>query len=179
MRGTRRWGAAVVALAGALAVVGLGRDTTQGAENAAGAVDTAAMIASDNHRIVAELRSKIAGRENAPADSVFDNIKMFKGVPASRMLSIMEMGFARSLGVKCEHCHVAGKWASEDKKQKQVARDMAAMVRAINDTLLTRIPNLEGPHPTVNCTTCHRGQVKPALNLAAAGPAPGAPPPGH
>ena len=84
--------------------------------------------------------------------------------------------------VRCEHCHVAGKWASEDKKQKQIARDMSTMSRAINDTLLTRIPNLEGPHPTINCTTCHRGQVKPALNLPMAGAAPaapGSPAPGH
>ncbi len=165
MAGTRVWGVGLSALAGALALVALGRGTTHGAEGPGTPVDSAALIEVDNHRIAAELRTKIAGHENAPADSVFENIKLFKGVPAGRVLSIMEMGFARSLGVRCEHCHVAGKWASEDKKQKQIARDMSAMSRAINDTLLTRIPNLEGPHPTVNCTTCHRGQVKPALNL--------------
>jgi hypothetical protein len=75
------------------------------------------------------------------------------------------MGFARTLGAKCTLCHVDEKWASEDKKEKQIARDMAAMTRTINDSLLTRIPHLESEHPTVTCTTCHRGQKKPATSL--------------
>lgn len=172
MRGTRGWAALLVAMAVALAAVAA---TRSGAAGAAGAPATAADTAADtaaatlaaNQKTVAELREKIKGRENVSADSVFENIKLFKGVPAGRLLAIMEMGFSRSLGVRCEHCHVAGKWASEDKKQKQIARDMAAMSRTINDSLLAKIPNLGGPHPTVNCTTCHRGQVKPALNLPA------------
>ena len=54
------------------------------------------------------LRS-IAGRENQPAESVFKNIKIFKGVPAGRLVNIMNMGFGRSLGVSCGFCHVPGK----------------------------------------------------------------------
>src|ERR1043165_7282888 len=46
------------------------------------------------------LRS-IAGHENQPAESVFKNIKIFKGVPAARLVDIMNHGFGRSLGVSC------------------------------------------------------------------------------
>jgi hypothetical protein len=77
----------------------------------------------------------------------------------------MEMGYARSLGVNCTHCHTPEKWESEDKPQKQIARDMAAMVAQINGTHLKNIKNLKSENPVVNCTTCHRGEIKPALNL--------------
>src|ERR1051325_1594373 len=60
------------------------------------------------------LRS-IAGRENQPAESVFKNIKIFKGVPAGRLVNIMNNGFGRSLGVSCGFCHVPGKWDLDDK----------------------------------------------------------------
>ena len=57
------------------------------------------------------LRS-IAGRENQPAESVFKNIKILKGVPAGRLVNIMNMGFGRSLGVSCGFCHVPGQVGS-------------------------------------------------------------------
>jgi hypothetical protein len=38
-------------------------------------------------------------------------------------------------------------------------------VATINGTLLKNIQNLRSPNPTVTCTTCHRGQVKPATVL--------------
>jgi hypothetical protein len=77
----------------------------------------------------------------------------------------MDAGYANSLGVGCDHCHVAGEWESESKPQKQIARDMAAMAGRINRELLPAIGNLDSERPVVNCTTCHRGQVKPATSL--------------
>src|SRR5439155_16775136 len=126
------------------------------------AADTAARVRDSLTDVVLK---KIAGRESAPAESVFKNIKVFKGMPAGRLVRIMNFGFGRSLGVGCAHCHTVGEWDKEDRKEKQIARDMGAMMRAINDTLLLRIPNLQSKKPIVNCTTCHRGQVKPALDL--------------
>ena len=116
---------------------------------------------------IARLKEQIKGKEQEPAEKVFKNIQILKGVPAARLLAIMEMGYARSLGVNCTHCHVAEKWESEDKPTKQIARDMSAMVKTINTDLLKNIKNLKSETPTVNCTTCHRGQIKPALNLPA------------
>lgn len=119
----------------------------------------------DQAAALAELRKSIAGKEQAPAETVFKNIQLFKGMPAGRVLRIMELGYSRSLGVTCTHCHIPGVWEKDDKPTKQVARDMAAMVSTINSQHLKQIKNLKSETPTVNCTTCHRGQTKPALNL--------------
>jgi hypothetical protein len=121
--------------------------------------------AFDQAKAIADLTAQIKGKEQEPAETVFKNIQMFKGMPAMRVLKIMELGYARSLGVDCTHCHVAGQWEKEDKTTKQTARDMAKMVQTINGDLLKNIKNLKGPNSIINCTTCHRGQVKPALDL--------------
>ena len=120
----------------------------------------------DQKAAIAKLREQIKGRENDLAPTVFKNIKTMTNTPAGRLLSVMEFGFARSLGVNCTHCHVPDKWELEDKTQKQTARDMSAMVSTINRDLLKNIKNLKSQSPIVNCTTCHRGEVKPALDLA-------------
>ena len=90
---------------------------------------------------------------------------MFKNSPAGRVLAVMETGFSRSLGVDCTHCHVPGEWEKEDKPTKQIAREMMTMSGQINRELLKKIKNLKSENPIVNCTTCHRGQIKPALNI--------------
>jgi len=122
-------------------------------------------VTLERERYVAEVRQEIAGKETLPASQVFKNIKMLTDVPAARLLGIMNIGYGKSLGVSCTHCHTPGEWDREDKTQKQTARDMSKMVATINTELLKNIPNLKGPNSIVNCTTCHRGQVKPALNL--------------
>ncbi len=124
----------------------------------------------DQSQKLAELMKQIAGKENQPSEQVFKNIQIFKGVPAARLLRIMELGYSRSLGVNCTHCHVIDQWDKDDKPTKPIAREMAKMVQTINNDLLKNIKNLKGPNPIVNCTTCHRGQIKPALNLPDAAP---------
>jgi hypothetical protein len=114
---------------------------------------------------VAELAKQIAGKEDQPAETVFKNIKILTGVPAGRLLKIMQMGYSRSLGTSCAHCHVPGQWEKDDKKPKQVARDMARMAHTINFDLLRNIDGIKDRNPLVNCTSCHRGQLKPALNM--------------
>ncbi|HEY4735577.1 MAG: c-type cytochrome [Gemmatimonadaceae bacterium] len=122
------------------------------------------------------LRS-IAGRENQPAESVFKNIKILKGVPAGRLVNIMNMGFGRSLGVSCGFCHVPGKWDLDDKEEKNTARIMFAMVQAINRDYLSKVPSDRGTPPMASCFTCHRGNPRP---LGPDGPGgPGGPPPGN
>ena len=120
------------------------------------------------------LRS-IAGRENQPAESVFKNIKIFKGIPAGRLVNIMNMGFGRSLGVSCGFCHVPGKWDLDDKEEKNTARLMFAMVQTINRDYISKVPVDSGvPRPVVNCFTCHRGNPRP---MGPEGPPPGSRPP--
>jgi len=125
--------------------------------------------AFDQAAEIARLREAIKGRENEPAEKVFKNIQMtsLRSMPAARILAMMEFGYARSLGVNCMHCHVPGKYEAEDKPQKQIAREMAGMVATLNGTTLKGIKNLKTVSPTINCTTCHRGEIKPKLNLPA------------
>ena len=116
------------------------------------------------------LRS-IAGRENEPAESVFKNIKIFKGVPAGRLVNIMNQGFGRSLGVSCGFCHVPGKWDLDDKEEKNTARLMFAMVQTLKRDYISKVPrDSGGPTPVVNCFTCHRGNSRP---MGPDGPPPG------
>ena len=124
----------------------------------------------DQAQKLAELNKQIAGKENLPAEQVFKNIQILKGIPAGRLLRIMELGYSRSLGVNCTHCHVVDQWDKDDKPTKPIAREMSKMVQTINNDLLKPIKNLKGPNSVINCTTCHRGQIKPALNLPEAKP---------
>ncbi|MBW8877927.1 MAG: c-type cytochrome [Acidobacteria bacterium] len=117
------------------------------------------------HKAVAELHKAIAGKENEPSEKVFKNIKNFTGVPAGRLVAAMEKGFSPALGVSCTHCHDVEHWESDAKDEKQAARGMMKMVVDINEKYLKGMPGLMSDKPIVNCTTCHRGQVKPALNL--------------
>lgn len=110
---------------------------------------------------IAELEKKIAGQENKPAEEVFKNIQLFKGMPAARVLRVMAIAFAPALGVDCTHCHTPGEWEKDDKEPKQTARKMWVMMPKVNSLLKETIGK-----GTVNCMTCHRGQVKPALNLS-------------
>ncbi len=119
----------------------------------------------DQNQKLAELAKRIAGQETKPAAEVFKNIQSLKAMPAGRLLKVMELGYSKSLGVNCAHCHVVDQWEKDDKLTKQITREMIKMAGAINNDYLKNIKNLKGPNPIVNCTTCHRGQLKPALNL--------------
>ncbi len=132
---------------------------------------TSEEAAAEREKYVKEVRASIAGHEKEPAETVFKDIKILKGVPAGRLLAIMNFGYGRSLGVSCTHCHTAGEWDKSDKPQKEIAREMSRLSKTINTELLPKIANLDSKQPAVNCTTCHRGEIKPALDL------PDAPPP--
>ena len=89
-------------------------------------------------------------------------------------------GFARSLGTRCNHCHVSNPpgsqeefdFASDAKPEKKVARTMLRMVREVNTNYVSKI-NAHGQ--TVTCFTCHRGKTVPEIQAPA--PAGETPPP--
>jgi len=90
--------------------------------------------------------------EDKPAEQVYKNIQVMKGLPASRLMSAMSR-LTQSLGVDCAHCHVPDALDKDDKPAKQTARKMFEMVRTINATIGAN---------RVTCYTCHRGQPQPA-----------------
>ncbi len=119
-----------------------------------------------NDRIEKQISTAIAGHENEPAEQVFKNIQSMKGVPAGRLLRVMNMGYSRALGVTCMHCHAEGDFSIDEKRPKRAAREMMAMTKAINEQL-RGLKNLEGKpeEKFVNCSTCHRGQVDPNAGI--------------
>lgn len=87
-----------------------------------------------------------------PAEKRFHNIQVLQGLPSSQLYAVMAM-FANSLGVTCSHCH--GEYFEEETRpEKQIARQMVQLTRAINDA------QFQG-EPTVTCFTCHRGRDYP------------------
>lgn len=133
----------------------------------AGVIIVLGLAASCTHGIAElspsfqDLQDRIKGRENEPAEQVFDNIQILKGMPAARVLSIMTNGFSPALGVGCDHCHVPGNWASDEKNPKRVSREMWRMTGEINQ----QVGKIIDGEARVNCTTCHRGRTQPALEL--------------
>ncbi|HSY91668.1 MAG TPA: c-type cytochrome [Candidatus Binatus sp.] len=87
------------------------------------------------------------------AEEQFKNIQVLKGIPAEQLVPTMQF-VAASLGVQCDFCHVPNAFEKDDKKPKQTARKMMAMMITIN------AENFDG-HRAVTCNSCHRGNPIP------------------
>jgi hypothetical protein len=130
---------------------------------------------SERDSLVKEILGDLGPKASMPAESVFKHLKVVKGRTAEQVLMMMNRGFGRSLGVRCQHCHVLGHWGDDDKNTKQIARDMMAMTGKINDELLPAIKNIKSDHPGVGCFDCHHGVARPGFgprNMNAAPPPP-------
>ena len=103
-----------------------------------------------------------AGQDQAPppdkpAEQVYKNIQIFKGLPNSELMSAMFF-MEGSLQVNCGHCHVWEDFSKDEKPSKRTARDMIRMVRQLNET------QFQG-RQLISCNTCHRGQSPPDAPL--------------
>src|SRR5262245_44668250 len=67
----------------------------------------------------------------APAEQVYKNIQVLKGVPADQITPTMRV-IARDLGVTCEYCHDEMDRSKDGVEAKDTARAMITMMRAIN-----------------------------------------------
>lgn len=85
------------------------------------------------------------------------NVKLLTGLSDPELQRVMNMMRA-SLGVHCDFCHVVNgeEWdfASDEKKEKQKAREMIIMTRGLNE-------NSFGGRAIISCHTCHRGSEHP------------------
>ncbi|MGA9981434.1 MAG: c-type cytochrome [Candidatus Sulfotelmatobacter sp.] len=95
----------------------------------------------------------VAGSSPQMAEAVFKNIQVLKGVPSDQLIPAMRF-IAASLGVECNYCHVQDHFDKDDKKPKQIARDMMKMMFAIDKDRF-------GGNREVTCYSCHRGSLKP------------------
>ena len=96
----------------------------------------------------------------------FHNLKVLPpNITHDELIATMR-GFARSLGTRCNHCHVSNPpgakeefdFASDAKPEKNTARTMLRMTRAINSDYLSKV-NAHGEK--ASCFTCHRGKTVP------------------
>src|ERR1051325_6209678 len=98
------------------------------------------------------------GGRGATTLPVPKNLKLLD--PKSDIRFVMQ-SINAALGVQCTYCHVQGDFAADTNPNKETARKMIAMVRLID----TSFPSSAGVFPDgyheVDCSTCHRGSVKP------------------
>lgn len=94
-------------------------------------------------------------QSNSPAlaETVFKNIQVLQGISSDQLIPAMQF-ITASLGVGCNYCHVQDHFDKDDKKPKQIARDMMRMMFAIDK-------NSFGDNREVTCYSCHRGLLRP------------------
>ena len=99
----------------------------------------------------------------AAKPSEFKNLKILPaGIPRQNLIGVMQM-MSSSLGVECSFCHVGTSratmdFASDAKREKNVARMMLTMVRRINEEDFKVASFTQSK---VTCYTCHRGAPHP------------------
>jgi hypothetical protein len=111
---------------------------------------------------VAEVMQKIAGRENQPAEQVFKNVQVLKGITAAELVQKMEKDYSEALSWNCTNCHRLaneGNFASDTSADKRRARFMQQMQNDINGVELPKLYPRDTPK--VTCATCHRGYNEP------------------
>jgi hypothetical protein len=83
----------------------------------------------------------------------YKNLDILKEVPAARIPAVMQ-AFNGFLGVECTHCHIAGKWESEEKPAFARARQMFRTRAQLNAGPLKE-------YAPIGCWTCHRAHARP------------------
>jgi hypothetical protein len=114
-------------------------------------IDTAAR----QKELLNSIRERIKGRENEPAETVFKNIELLKGKPASRLPGMMS-ALTGLIGVSCSTCHVPDHWESDELIPKQTSRHHFKMQADLNRDYF------RGAN-AVSCWTCHRGSRIPPI----------------
>ena len=111
---------------------------------------------------VAQVMTSIAGRENEPADRVFKNVQVLKGLTAVQLVDVMDKQYSTALSWNCTNCHrlaPQGNFASDTSTDKRRARFMQEMQNNINEAQLPKLYPRDTPK--VSCATCHRGYNEP------------------
>jgi len=101
------------------------------------------------------------------------NLKVLpKNISPEELDAVMD-SFKVALNVKCDFCHSPRKddpkkldFASDEKPEKEIARDMLKMTTKINKKFFNfrKAKDADGKEilPPVTCKTCHNGQPHPA-----------------
>jgi len=103
------------------------------------------------------------------------NLKVLPKNITGRELHNIMRGYSMSLGVRCNFCHVAEKvegqekpkydFASDNKQEKKIAREMMRMTTAINENYLGKMIGGDHELEKISCVTCHMGHKTPNISL--------------
>jgi tetratricopeptide (TPR) repeat protein len=114
----------------------------------------------------------MAQSSGRPTEPPMTNLQVWpKDTPRAQVIQTMN-AFNDSLGVECNYCHVPGNFASDDKREKRVARQMILLRDSINVMMGAIVGKPAGAGPTaedglpgapvrVLCRSCHRGLPVP------------------
>ncbi len=93
-----------------------------------------------------------------------ENIKVLTGWTGADVREEMRR-MTDALGVKCDHCHVQGNFASDEKRAKKTGRRMLELTLALNKEYFPEHSRTEGGSRLgrVTCYTCHQGEVTPKM----------------
>ena len=116
----------------------------------------------------------------AAVQSTHKNLQILpRDIPHDELIALMR-NVSRSLGVRCNHCHVVTAtepkevfdFPADTKEEKRVARVMMQMTQQLNGAWMERVEQAEGhtnappeAEQRVSCWTCHRGKVEPEVAL--------------
>jgi photosynthetic reaction center cytochrome c subunit len=91
-----------------------------------------------------------------------ENVKVLTELQGQPLRAEMKR-IAAALGVDCDHCHVQGNFASDEKLPKRVGRRMIEMTKSINAQSFPKYEVKEGESVLgrVTCMTCHQGATTP------------------
>ena len=98
----------------------------------------------------------------------YKNLKVLSKKISEDELERAMHSFEGQLGVTCFYCHVRYKdkqgvdFASDEKKEKEIAREMIKMTLNLNKKYFnTKINRRINGMPVIWCKTCHRGFPRP------------------
>ena len=100
----------------------------------------------------------------------YENLKVLPKNTDKRQMDSIMRHFSSSLGVRCTFCHVRGNdeqknfnFASDDNKNKLVAREMYKMMNKVNKKYFEEDDDHKNVNriPEVSCYTCHNGKEHP------------------
>jgi len=125
------------------------------------------LLVAGGATLLAAVATAQAPTNPGPLAPPYKNLQVLsKDITQPQLMQNMKF-FAQSLGVRCSHCHVGVEgqplstfdFASDAKREKQVARAMLRMVHRINSE---DFGVKDFSQVKVTCYTCHRGALKPA-----------------
>ena len=120
------------------------------------------------------------GATNPPGEEEPDykNLKVVSKKIGEEDMEKLMHSFNVQLGVKCMYCHKlinddfsqGTDWASDEKKEKRVAREMLKMTMQLNQKYFDKkMDKKMTTSPVIWCTTCHRGFPRPPRLLSVSG----------